>query len=248
MPKPKQSLALFELVHRVQQGSLESGIHPDPDPPARQDEPPEVMHAVAGLPVEPVLRKDGHRVRLSLSTAALAVVIVVLAMMTTTAYFAGRQQGQSLARRELLLAASGEIQLNLAREGPARPEVLQNLDPANEQPRSQAAQELRAERGPGSGWVRGFNYIWVDNFDSLKDAEHAQAFLDEQGVACTPVPTTDRRCLLVTNQGFDYGVAEQKVACQRLESKIRELGKAYESKGGRYHFNCQVTKLKGDQW
>ena len=249
MPKWKESPNLFELVHRAQQQSVTAGVHEEDDdrPVEPAPAPPRVegRGPMAEPDGEPSCRKDGGRVRFSLSTVALAVAIMSLAMVVLAAFFVGRQVGAAQARRSR--SGDGVDQLIAVRHQLPRPEVVEDLELVSQEVLERQGRKRRAEAARRDGWITGLNYIWIDTFDSQEDAETARKFLLAEGVESKIVPVAgSNKQRLITVKGFDYPA--DKAACQDLEARIRKLGEGYLTQGGRYRFNCQVTKLTKDSW
>ena len=65
--------------------------------------------------------------------------------------------------------------------------------------------------------------------------------MGDYGITAT-ISRQGREWMLISNQGFDYRIPEERVACQRLQKRIEQIGKAYLKAGGRYRFDCFVNK------
>jgi len=85
-------------------------------------------------------------------------------------------------------------------------------------------------------WVPGLTYIVAQEFaaDCGDEPTKAQAFLGQSGVSTQPVRMRNGSVQLITVQGFNHKVPEQKRQSEDLLRKIQSLGAEYYAKGGGY--------------
>ncbi len=247
MSKPKEAPSLLEVYKRVRA---------EPPPPPKPEPEPSATPQVAepaqtpkppGPELPAWLRINGDRMRFSLSTLGLALLITVAAVLLLGMYQIGRRSGydQGLAdaikRAEMI---SGD-EFHRLRHEPPTPGLLEDLGQVEPAVTADAARSDRTQRRE-TGFIDGLNYIWVERCDSRSDALAVQQHLADLGVATTVSPQRDE-WVLISNQGFDYRLPEERSASQRLQERIKAIGKAYLKSGGRYRFDCFVNKKEAQE-
>lgn len=252
MPKPKSALALFEVYRRAREqlaaaDAIEqptAAAAAEPSEPARVDEPP------AGEPPPPRIKTRGDRIELSLSTLSLAVMLFVVGLLLVGAFAVGKnigyESGLRRARGEAELLSDDEFAE--LRDQPAQPEVLQDLGSVEQRVVADAARERRETRPTQAGFVDNLNYVWIETFSAQEDAARAQTYLRGRQVESVPIQRNGK-WILVSTEGFDYQIPEEKKASLDLLEQIKQIGREYFQAGGRYRFDGYVSKKRpGDNW
>lgn len=267
MPKPKDSLALYELFTRHPPKSqsparsrrwaargagrtvkAKEQRSPGTESPARS---PKTQKA------GPSKAPAAAIARLARNPARLSAVIGAVAIVAFAGYLLDRRWG--FWTSSITPADTGDG-LEWARRQPPQPGVLTLFaDERASKPTTSAAQGGAAnERGsapePAGPSVaggqqverqKGLNYIVVESFarDRLSDARAAQDFLAGHGIETT-IETARGGWILVTAQGF----GARDPARQRMVERITQLGKAFFEQGGRYRFICYAKLYQGQPW
>ncbi len=254
MPKSKKAPALLEVIRRgeakrTRTEALRKSAHSGP-PIAGTDSRPATGESGPTRP-EPWIKPRGDRVQFSLSTLSLAVVIAVALAVVGSGFVVGRSLGyragrQAVAERAMMIS---DDQFREIRRQAPEPGVLEDLDLVTETGRMDPARQKRGARGAGGGVVDAVNYVWSARFNLRPAATSAQSYLNEHGVGSVLVEQSNNKWLLISKDGFDYAIPEEKLACRKLTERIRELGRQYFEAGGRYRFDCFVKKkIPGDTW
>lgn len=200
---------------------------------------------------EPLVRPEGNRLRFSITTVALAAVIFFVLLSLLAAFELGRHLGYDAGRvaaiEHLQTDGSGS-ELRAAMQQDPQPDVLEDLDQVDRRVEAEAAMPLRVTAREQGVRLEGLNYIWVDRFTTPEAAEAARQYLASHGIECT-AEASQNQWILITVEGFDYRIPQERQACDTLADTIRDLGQAYLKAGGRYRFDCFVNKKKpGDTW
>lgn len=249
MPKSKNALALLEVLRRedirpAAGDSNDPSTGPSTRPPATQ-----VSAATGGTP-QALVRADGDRLKFSVSTLTLAMVLFGVFVVLGGAFALGRHLGydsgwQAAAYRAQMIADDEFLDL---REQPPSPGVLQDLDVVTDAVNREHARQRRAAHVGQVGFIDDLNYVWIETFATKRDATTACAYLKNKEIESTLIENGGK-WVLISMEGFDYGLAEEKTACQQLSARIREVGQQYLQAGGRYGFKCYVKKkVPGSTW
>ena len=252
MPKSKKAPALLEVFHR---GEVRPTTNQPPEPPAESPTPPTAEQA--GSPETPApessqgwLETQGDQVRFSLSTLTLAISIAAaMAIVVVTFVIArelGHRAGWRAANEKAEIVANDPFR-EIRQQQPS-PELLEDLELVNRNVRAEKDRQRRETLGGGVSFHDDLNYIWIERFNSEPEAKSAQSYLEGHEVGSRLVERNGK-WILISTQGFEYGIPEQKTACQKLSERIREFGRQYFAAGGRYRFDCFVKKkLPGENW
>jgi hypothetical protein len=97
-------------------------------------------------------------------------------------------------------------------------------------------QEAAPQRIPSR--QAGLTYLVLQEFpaSARDEADRAQAFLAEHGMATTIERMANRRWQIVTLEGGDR-TPEGRARLERLAEQAKEIGRAYARTGGRYRFH-----------
>ncbi len=249
MPKSKNSLALLEVLRREDIKSAAGDSNDSSTGQSVRSRAPQVA-AVTADSQPALVRTDGDRLKFSVSTLMLAMVVFVAFVVLAGAFAVGRHLGyssgwQAAADRAQMIADDEFLEL---REQPPNPGVLQDLDVVTDAVNREHAQQRRADRVGQVGFIDDLNYVWIETFATESDAKTAREYLKNKAIESTLI-ASGNKWVLVSSEGFDYSLPEEKAACQRLSARIREVGQQYLETGGRYGFKCYVKKkLPGSAW
>ena len=254
MPKSKKAPALLEVYRRgdVKQPPVQAprqSAHSDA-PLARSDRQAATVEDGPTRP-EPWMRAHGDRLRFSLNMLSLAVVIAAAIAVVGAGFIVGRSVGYDAGRQATAERANmiSNDQFREIRQQAPEPEVLEDLDLVTETVRVQEALQKRETRSTSGGFIDNLNYVWIERFNQRPAAVTARSYLDQHGISSVLVEQNNNKWLLISKDGFDYAIPEEKLACRDLTARIKELGRQYFDAGGRYRFDCFVKKkLPGDTW
>ncbi len=242
MPKSKNALALLEVLRREDMNP--EGSDPN-DPSTSQPTPPAATRssAATGNSPQPRVRSEGDRLMFSVSTLMLAMVLFAALVLLAGAFALGRRLGydsghQAAADRAQMIAGDEFIDL---REQPPSPGVLQDLDVVREAVVREHAQQRKAARAGQVGFIDNLNYVWIESFKTKGAATTAREYLKNHEIESTLIENGGK-WVLISTQGFDYGLPEEKAACQKLCSCIKTVGQQYLESGGRCKFQYFVNK------
>ncbi len=249
MPKSKNSLALLEVLRR-------EDMKPEAGAPNNsstgQSAQPTVTQVAAAADKSPqaLVRPEGDRLKFSVSTVTLAMVLFAALVLLAGAFALGRKLGYDSASRDTAdqaqMIANDEF-LDL-RERPPSPGVLQDLDVVTDAVNREHAQQRRAAHAGQVGFIDDLNYVWIETFANKGDATTAREFLKNKEIESTLI-ASGNKWVLVSSEGFDYRLPEEKAACQQLSARVREVGQQYLEAGGRYGFKCYAKKkVPGSTW
>ena len=244
MPKSKNALSLLEVLRREDMkpaagGSDVSSIgQPAQQAPAAKGDSPQTL-----------VRAEGDRLKFSVSTLTLAVVLFGALVVLAGAFALGRHLGdsgwQAAAERAQMIADDEFLDL---REHPPNPGVLLDLGVVSDAVNRENAQQRKAARAGQVGFIDDLNYIWIETFKTKDAATTAREYLKNREIESTLIENGGK-WVLISKEGFDYGLTEEKAACQQLSARIRKVGQQYLEAGGRYGFKCYVKKkLPGSAW
>ncbi len=249
MPKSKNALSLLEVLRRENMkpaagDSNDSATGQPAQPPAAQ------AAAVTGVSRQTQVRAEGDRLKFSVSTLTLAVVLFGAFAVLAGAFALGRHLGydsgwQAAADRAQMIANDEFLAL---REQPPNPGVLQDLDVVTDAVNREYAQQRKEARAGQVGFIDDLNYIWIETFKTKSAATTAGEYLKNKEIESTLIHNGGK-WVLISTEGFDYGLAEEKAACQRLSARIKKVGQQYLEAGGRCRFTYYVKKkLPGSTW
>ncbi len=249
MPKSKNALALLEVLRREDinpkaGGSEDTSTSRPARPPASQ------VAAATGDSPQPLVQSQGDRLKFSVSTLTLAMILFAVFVVLAGAFALGRHLGydsgwQAAADRAQVIADDEFIDL---RAQPPSPGLLQDLGLVTDAVNREHAQQRRAARAGQVGFVDDLNYVWIETFTTKSDASAAREFLKNEEIESTLIENGGK-WVLISTEGFDYGLAEEKAACQQLSARVREVGRQYLEAGGRYGFKCYAKKkVPGSTW
>jgi hypothetical protein len=249
VPKSKNALALLEVLRR---GDVKAGGSDLSDSsPASSDRPPvpQAPASPGGRPQAQV-RPDGDRLKFSVSTLTLAMALFVAVVILAGTFALGRHlgydSGWQAAENQALLAADDEFRE--IREQPPSPGVLQDLDVVTQTVTQEHVRQQRAAHAGQVGFIDDLNYVWIETFANKSDATAAREFLNDNDIASVIIENGGK-WVLVSKEGFDYRLPEEKAACQQLGVRIRDVGQQYLQAGGRYGFKCYAKKkVPGSTW
>ncbi len=276
MSKPRQGPALFDLIPEKKQQDAHRilripGTWPEEDGSAdvpQREEPP--VSAVQTTPVEPVsggqggflgsvLRLDGQRITLSVTSygAAIAMflVLVVLSAAFTLGQRSGVRSGYQMGMEQMQASRDGGGELEAARHAqPASGLIAPLLEnaPVPEQPvkltGKVAVEKEKAVAAPA--WQRDHTYVVAQEFPAPKvqDAVAAQSFLANHGINTAVIPQANGGAWLMSLQGYNHKDPLQKKQSDQMLEKVRSVGKAYYAQGGGYRMEGYFKTLKGDRW
>lgn len=237
-----------------------------PAPEFRAD-PAHPDHASA----DTVVHFDGDRVRISLSSIGAAVATFVAIVFLAGGFLLGKSRG----RQDGLLAGyqagresfeAGVVNdIEAARnqppatyliggllENPAAEPAKRNTETGRERASvSPPAAEMQTAKGPLSGqpeWIDGFTYIVAQEFpgSARADAEAAQSYLEQHGVATAIAVQPGGRLLLTTLQGYNRKDPVQRKLSDQLGEKVRAIGAQYYASGGRYKLEGYLKTHKDE--
>ena len=249
MPKSKNALALIEVLRRedinpTAGDSKDSSTSQPAPPPATQ------VAAASGDSPQALVQSQGDRLKFSVSTLTLAMVVFVAFAVLAGAFALGRHLGydsgwQAAVDRAQMIANDEFLDL---REQPPNPGVLLDLGVVSDAVNRENAQQRKAARAGQVGFIDDLNYIWIETFKTKGAATTAREYLKNREIESTLIENGGK-WVLISKEGFDYGLREEKAACQRLSARIKEVGQQYLEAGGRYGFKCYVKKkLPGSAW
>ncbi len=249
MPKSKNALALLEVLRRGDMkpaagDSNDSSTGQPARPPATQ------VSAAAGDSPQALVRAEGDRLKFSVSTLTLAMVVFIAFVVLAGAFALGRHLGydsgwQAAADRAQMIA---DDEFRDLRRQPPSPGVLQDLGVVTDAVNREHAQQRRAAHVGRVGFIDDLNYVWIETFATQGDATTAREYLKNKEIESTLIENGGK-WVLISREGFDYRLAEEKAACEQLTARIREVGRQYLQTGGRYGFKCYVKKkVPGSTW
>lgn len=252
MPKSKRGPALLEVIRRGQTTPLGDSRSADADTVRTETD----CRGDGALPAPQSpsaprwFTAQGDRIRFSLSTVSLAMVLFAAIVVVAGAFGIGRYLGKQAVLPADVQQAGLDLdeQFRDLREQPADPDVIEDLDRVTDSLLIEQTRQIREQHQGQDGFIDDLNYIWIERFNSHNDARAGQTYLSESGVASTVVQQNGK-WLLISKDGFDYRVPQEKQACRQLSELIRQIGKQYFKSGGRYRFDGFVKKkLAGHDW
>ncbi len=249
MPKSKNALSLLEVLRREDIKPATGGSN-DPSTGQSARPPAPQVSAATGDSAQALVRAEGDRLKFSVSTLTLAMLVFVAFVVLAGAFALGRHLGydsgwQAAADRAQMIADDEFLDL---REQPPSPGVLQDLDVVTDAVNREHAQQRRVARTGQVGFIDDLNYVWIETFATKGDATAAREYLKNKEIESTLIENGGK-WVLISKKGFDYGLAEEKAACQQLSARLREVGQQYLQAGGRYGFKCYPKKkLPGSTW
>ncbi|MCH8854195.1 MAG: hypothetical protein IID41_16325 [Planctomycetes bacterium] len=249
MPKSKNALALLEVLRREDMKPVVGNAKASSTGQSARPPAPQVAAATADSPPA-MVRAEGDRLKFSVSTLTLAMVVFLTLVVLAGAFALGRRSGygsgwQAAVDRAQLIANDEFLDL---RAQPPNPGVLQDLDVVRDAVNREQAQQRRTARTGQVGFIDDLNYVWIETFTTKGDATTAREYLKGKGIESTLI-ASGGKWVLISKEGFDYGLAEEKAACQRLSARVREVGQQYLEAGGRYGFICFAKKkVPGSTW
>lgn len=249
MPKSKNALSLLEVLRREDIKPAASDLNDSSTgqparPPATQ------VPAATGDGPQALVRAEGDRLKFSVSTLTLAMILFAAFVVLAGAFALGRHLGydsgwQAAADRAQMIA---DDEFRDLRRQPPSPGVLQDLDVVTDAVNREHAQQRRAAHLGRVGFIDDLNYVWIETFATKGDATTAREHLKNKEIESTLIENGGK-WVLISREGFDYGLAEEKAACQQLSARIREVGQQYLAAGGRYGFKCYPKKkVPGSTW
>lgn len=245
MPKSKNALSLLEVLRREDMKPAAGGSNA-----SSIGQPAQQAPAAKGDSPQTLVRAEGDRLKFSLSTLTLAVVLFGALVVLAGAFALGRHLGydsgwQAAAERAQMIADDEFLDL---REHPPNPGVLLDLGVVSDAVNRENAQQRKAARAGQVGFIDDLNYIWIETFKTKDAATTAREYLKNREIESTLIENGGK-WVLISKEGFDYGLTEEKAACQQLSARIRKVGQQYLEAGGRYGFKCYVKKkLPGSAW
>ena len=245
MPKSKNALSLLEVLRREDMKPAAGGSNA-----SSIGQPAQQAPAAKGDSPQTLVRAEGDRLKFSLSTLTLAVVLFGALVVLAGAFVLGRHLGydsgwQAAAERAQMIADDEFLDL---REHPPNPGVLLDLGVVSDAVNRENAQQRKAARAGQVGFIDDLNYIWIETFKTKDAATTAREYLKNREIESTLIENGGK-WVLISKEGFDYGLTEEKAACQQLSARIRKVGQQYLEAGGRYGFKCYVKKkLPGSAW
>jgi hypothetical protein len=249
VPKSKNALALLEVLRREDM-KAEAGA-PNDSSTGQTAPPPATQVSVAtGDSPQALVRPEGDRLKFSVSTLTLAMVLFAALVLLAGAFALGRRLGygsglQAAADRAQMIADDEFLDL---REQPPSPGVLQDLDVVTDAVNREHAQQRRTAHAGQVGFIDDLNYVWIETFETQGAATAAREYLKNKEIESTLIENGGK-WVLISREGFDYRLPEEKAACQRLSARVREVGQQYLEAGGRYGFKCYAKKkVPGSTW
>lgn len=245
MPKSKNALSLLEVLRREDMKPAAGGSNA-----SSIGQPAQQAPAAKGDSPQTLVRAEGDRLKFSVSTLTLAVVLFGALVVLAGAFVLGRHLGydsgwQAAAERAQMIADDEFLDL---REHPPNPGVLLDLGVVSDAVNRENAQQRKAARAGQVGFIDDLNYIWIETFKTKDAATTAREYLKNREIESTLIENGGK-WVLISKEGFDYGLTEEKAACQQLSARIRKVGQQYLEAGGRYGFKCYVKKkLPGSAW
>ena len=249
MPKSKNALALLEVLRRE---DIKPAVGGSNDPSTGQSARPPATQGSAATGDSPqvLVRPEADRLKFSVSTLTLAMVIFAVFVVLAGAFALGRHLGydsgwQAAADQAQSVADDEFLAL---REQPPNPGVLQDLDVVTDAVNREQVRQQRATHAGQVGFIDDLNYIWIETFEDQGDATAPREYLKNNEIESTLI-ASGGKWVLVSNEGFDYRLPEEKAACLRLIARIKEVGRQYLQAGGRYKFTCYAKKkTPGSAW
>jgi len=248
--KPKNAPALFEMMRQDNPASDSTASAPvDSGHFGGTDGTIKNQHAHRS----PMVRSQGDRVHFSLSTLSLAMAVFTLVLLLVVAFELGRRSGiragQGLEFDRLHGEASEE--LLQVRDQKPNPSVLEDLDLMETTVEAEQARAQHDELSALPGRQVGWNYIWIETFNTQEEALNAQSFIKNNSVESTIHHLVQsQRWGLFSTEGFNFKIPEDRDKCEQLQEKIKVIGQAYAKSGGRYRFHqCYpVLRKTDDTW
>ncbi|MCH7813433.1 MAG: hypothetical protein IID40_05365 [Planctomycetes bacterium] len=210
----------------------------------------------------PLYEVAGGRIRLALTSQAMAVAVFGLGLLALAAYWVGLSVGHSRGVNDGYEAGLASAQA----------EAMDGIQEARAQQPTERLFEgvgispVAAVRGPevtadspkpatppggSTSWVRGYTYVVVQDFktDAGDDVDRARRFLADNGIETVVLELTgDWKYRLVTTQGYNRDDPLQRDLAAKYLARTRRLGKMFFEGGGRYRLEGYFKKLTGDRW
>lgn len=271
MPKPKDGRALFELLRSADargdeaEAGLLDAVPPQPAdrPESNRPEPvaPSVRREVRDEGANPPwVEVGGGRLRLALSTQALAVAIFAAGVLLVLAYQVGLRVGTGRGERRGYQAGKMDTQAEVmddiqsARAGTPVEGLFEGvgtspIGPGAAKPASWT--EPATGAGGEATWVSGYTYVVVQDFraGAAADVEQAQRYLHDDGIETAIVELAgDWRYRLIATQGFNRDDPVQRKLADEFLARVRQTGQTYFEAGGRYRLEGYLKKLTADHW
>lgn len=194
MPKPKDGLALFEIMRSSEPRGKnkesdppgQRAREPAPSgPPAAERQPSTVTGSVTAAPAghdrpagdvspQPWFKVAGGQVRFALTSQAMAVAIFGLALLVLAAYALGLSVGRDRGEKAGYQAAQLDTQaavmddIQAARAEPPAQTLFNGVGSSPIVYQGTEPDEPAADRQPatpdGAAWVRGYTYVVVQDF------------------------------------------------------------------------------------
>lgn len=270
MSRPKSGRALFDLLsedgEEVTEPLTQRGRWPRGDEPiarstsssgALTPSPLRLTDAREDAEAEvSVMALRNGRLHLALNAWSGAAVVFAGLTVLFAAWELGSRSGSEAAfqagydRGRASFEAEATSEIQKARAQMPASDLVADLTPGPVANRREAPAPPPETTADNPNWVRGFTYIVVQEFaaPNASNAEKAQAFLAERGLATSIVSLSGGRVQLITTQGYDHDDPSQKRANEDLLSKVHALGAEYFSSGGRYRLEGYFKKLTKNHW
>ena len=210
----------------------------------------------------PLFEVAGGRIRLALTSQAMAVAVFGLGLLALAAYSVGLSVGRSRGVNEGYEAGQASAQA----------EAMDSIQEARAQQPTERLFEgvgispVAAARGPeltgdtpkpatppagATSWVRGYTYVVVQDFkaDARDDVDRARRFLADNGIETAVLELTgDWKYRLVTTQGYNRDDPLQRDLADDYLARTRRQGQTFFEGGGRYRLEGYFKKLTGERW
>ncbi|MCP4246106.1 MAG: hypothetical protein GY778_03565 [bacterium] len=279
MPKPKDGPALFEIMRKMGPDRAEAPAEEPVSAPAMPAKPPRTEARPAEArpeipdrssadqgdsegPAPPLYEVAGGRIRLALTSQAMAVAVFGLGLLLLAAYTVGLSVGRNRGEAEGYEAGQAAAQadaMDSIQEARAQQPTKRlfegvGISPVATNRGPEAAAESASATSPAGGvtsWVRGYTYVVVQDFqaDARDDVDRAQRFLADNGIDTAVVELTGNwKYRLVTTQGFNWDDPLQRDLANDYLARTRRLGQTFFEAGGRYRLKGYFKKLKGERW
>ncbi len=276
MGKPKHGPALYEVLRKsdppapsspasVGEGvSKSSTVEPIVEAPraAPSMREPDGVDENGGAQSAsaPLFEVSGGQIRIALTSGAAALgvfaVACLLAGMFTVGVGFGESRGKEIGfeagRESTKAVAFDEIQQ--ARTQAPTPALFDGIGSAPvsvaKPPLEPAAAKGATDKPAAEGWVRGYTYVVVQDFQGGNEIEvdNAGEYLRDNGIETTAHKLSNGWTRLIASRGFNRSDDVQRKLADGYLSRIRELGKAYVKAGGQYGLEGYWKTLTADQW
>ncbi len=206
----------------------------------------------------PFLELVGSRVRLTFTSGTAAAAVFLLMTSVLAGFELGRRSGDAAGKLRgyeagrASYAADALDEIQAARTQPLATHVVRSLlaEPESETQQAQPSGNEGSRDPEATQWIRDYTYIVAQEFapGRTEDAQRAQTYLAEHGIATALVKLSGGAIQLITTQGYNRQDPTQKQLADKLLEKEHSVGGRYFADGGQYRLKGYFRTLKGDRW